>query len=68
MFDEFGINAGFGNMKKKWTRAVRGIILLEHIGTPDAVAVLRDISQGHPDAQPTKLASEALDRIALRTP
>jgi len=63
------INAGVGgNLKKKWTRAVRAIILLEHIGTPDAVAILRDMSTGHPDAQPTKLASDALERIAVRTP
>ena len=30
----------WGDTKKKWTRAVRAIVLLEHIGTPDAV--------GHP--------------------
>ena len=62
------INAGFSNMKKKWNRAVRSIILLEHIATPEAVAILREMATGHPDAQPTKLASEALDRIELKTP
>jgi len=63
------INAGVGgNLKKKWTRAVRAIILLEHLGTPDAIAILRDMSAGHPDAQPTRLANDALERIALKTP
>jgi hypothetical protein len=62
------INAGFSNMKKKWTQAVRAIILLEHIGTPDAIAILREIATGHPDAQPTKLAAEALDRLAGKSP
>jgi hypothetical protein len=61
------INLG-GNMKKKWTQAVRAIILLEHIGTPEAVAVLREMTTGHPDAQPTKLAAEALERLAAKSP
>jgi hypothetical protein len=51
------------NPKKKWTRAVRGIVLLEHIGTPDAVAILKDMATGHPDAQPTKVARDALKRL-----
>jgi len=58
------LNAGFGNMKRKWTQAVRAIILLEHIGSPDAVAILRDMASGHAEAQPTKLAAEALERLS----
>ena len=54
----------WANPKKKWTRAVRAIILLEHIGSPEAVAILKEMSTGHPDAQPTKTAVEALARIA----
>jgi tetratricopeptide (TPR) repeat protein len=61
------INLG-GNMKRKWTQAVRAIILLEHIGTPEAVAILRDMATGHPEAQPTKLAVEALDRLKSKSP
>ena len=61
------INLG-GNMKRKWTQTVRAIILLEHIGTPDAVAILRDMATGHPDAQPTKLAAEALERLPTKSP
>jgi hypothetical protein len=51
------------NIKKKWTRAVRAIVLLEHIATPGAVAILRDMATGHPDAQPTKVAKDALGRL-----
>jgi hypothetical protein len=54
----------WGNLKKKWTRAVRAIMLLEHIGTPDAVAVLKELATGHADAQPTKAAKEAVARLS----
>jgi hypothetical protein len=54
---------GWGNTRTKWTQCVRALILLEHIGTPDAIAVLETMSRGHPDAQPTKVANEALKRI-----
>jgi hypothetical protein len=54
----------WANPKKKWTRAVRAIILLEHFGTPEAVAILKDMSDGHPDAQPTAIANEAQERLA----
>ena len=58
---EFG-----GNVKKKWTRAVRAIVFLEHVGTADATAILTDMSTGHPDAYPTKVAKEALQTVARR--
>ena len=52
------------NPKKKWTRIVFAVIaLLEHIGTPQAIAILRDMATGHPDAQPTEVA-----RVLPRTP
>ncbi len=56
------INSGDrrGDLKKKWTRAVRAIVLLEHIHTPDAVAILKDMAGGHPEAYPTKVAQAAL--------
>ena len=54
----------WANPKKKWTRAVRAIILLEHIGSPDAIAIVKEMSTGHADAQPTKTAVEALARLA----
>ncbi len=50
--------------KKKWVRAVRAILVLEQIGTPDAFAVIKDMTTGHPDAQPTRAAQQALMRLA----
>jgi hypothetical protein len=50
--------------KKKWTRADRSIVLLEHLATPEAVAVIKDMATGDPDAQPTKTAKESLERLA----
>jgi len=58
------LNTRHSNRKKKWTRAVRAIVLLKHIGTPDAIAILKCMATGHPDAQPTKVAREALDEVA----
>ncbi len=53
----------WANTKKKWTRAARAIVLLEHIGTPEAVAILKDMATGHPDAYPTKVAKDALKSV-----
>jgi hypothetical protein len=58
------INVGtWGNKRKYWTRAVRAIALLEHVDTPAAVSVPKELATGHPDAQPTKAAKEALGRL-----
>jgi hypothetical protein len=57
------LNIG-GTAKAKWTRAARAIALLEHFATPDAIAILKDLATGHPDAQPTKLAQEALANLS----
>ena len=48
---------------KKWARAVRAIALLEHIKSPEAIGLLKDLSTGHPDAEPTKFAVEAIARL-----
>lgn len=59
------INAfAWGRTHKKWIRAVRAIAVLEHIATPDARALLEAMAGGHPDAQPTRAAREALARLA----
>lgn len=54
--------------KRKWTRAVRAMMLLEHIGTPEALAILKDMAKGHPEAQPTRVARGSLERLAARRP
>jgi hypothetical protein len=49
--------------KKSWTRAARGIAIVEQIGSPEAKKVLEQIATGHSDAFPTKAAKESLKRI-----
>ena len=48
---------------KDWGRATRAVMLLEHIGTPEAVKVLERMASGHEDASPTKAAKDALKRL-----
>ena len=54
----------FGLKKPTWTRAVRAMVLLEHLGTADARAIVDAMATGHPDAQPTRVAK---DLIAARS-
>jgi hypothetical protein len=54
----------WGATKKKWTRAVRAIILLEYFNTKEAAAILKDMSTGNLDAQPTKIAKESLKKMS----
>jgi hypothetical protein len=49
--------------KQTWTRAERAIVLLQHMGTPDAVAILKDMATGNADAMPTKVAKAALQSL-----
>lgn len=55
----------WGTSKKKWTRAVRAIILLEHINTKEAAAILKEMAKGNQDAQPTKVAKESLKKMTV---
>jgi hypothetical protein len=58
------INVGvWGNKRRYWTRAVRAVVLLEHLGTPAAAEALKELATGHPAAQPTKAAKEAVARL-----
>ena len=50
-------------MNREWIRATRAIMILEHLGTPDAVKVLETMATGHKDASPTKAAKESLERL-----
>jgi hypothetical protein len=57
------IGANRWNPKIAWTRAVRGVAILEQIGTPEARMALRQLAAGHPDAFPTKAARKSLLRL-----
>lgn len=48
---------------RHWQRARLAILALEHIGTADAKAVLKQLADGHPDIQPTREAKAALERL-----
>jgi hypothetical protein len=49
--------------KPAWVRYNRSILLLEHIGTLEAIEVLKTIAKSHPDIGPTKAAKAALKRL-----
>src|ERR1019366_5016971 len=53
----------FGQYKTQWQRADQAIVLLQHIGTPEAIAIIRDMAAGHAGAQPTKVAKLALESL-----
>lgn len=57
------IGGFWGDPKRAWRRAGRGVAILEQIGTPEAVKVLEQVAAGHPDASPTKAAKESLARL-----
>jgi hypothetical protein len=52
--------------KAESLRALRGIEILEHIGTPEACRLLEELSRGAPEARLTREATASLDRIARR--
>jgi hypothetical protein len=47
----------------KWVRADRAIVLLQHIGTPAALAILREMATGNADARPTVIAKIAVESL-----
>ncbi|MBN9119230.1 MAG: sigma-70 family RNA polymerase sigma factor [Planctomycetes bacterium] len=54
--------------RPSWARATRAVVVLQHIRTPEALALLKEMASGHPDAQPTRVAKEALDRLNPKAP
>ncbi len=54
--------------RPSWTQVTRAIVILEHIGTPEALAVLKEMATGHPGALPTQTAKEAVERLTAPTP
>jgi hypothetical protein len=56
------LNTGWRGPKKEWTRAVRALAILESFGTEQSWSVIETMAAGHPDAQPTKVSREMLER------
>lgn len=56
----------WGNRKDKWTRAVRAILLLDQIGSADALAIIREMATGHAEAEPTRVAKDVLAARAAK--
>jgi hypothetical protein len=46
---------------------LRVIEVLEHIASPDAVAIMQKLAAGPAEARPTREAKASLERLALRT-
>lgn len=54
---------GTGGIRKPlWNRTIRAICLLGYFGTQEAFAIVKRVSEGHPDAHPTKFAKEVFAR------
>ncbi len=51
-----------------WTRTARAVVVLEHIGAPEALALLKELATGHPDALPTRTAKQAVARLTAPAP
>jgi hypothetical protein len=49
-----------------WIRATRAIAVLENIGSDEAMAIVKSMATGHPDAGPTKAAKSVLQRRRLK--
>lgn len=49
-----------------WHREESAIHILGAIGTDEAVAVIKDMATGHPDAGPTKAAKDVLKRRGIK--
>jgi HEAT repeat protein len=54
------------HLSPKRLQAVRAIEALEHLGTPEAHALLRELSQGAPTVRITREARAAFERVSNR--
>jgi hypothetical protein len=48
--------------KPHWARITRAVVLLEHIGSPEAIVILKDMATGNPNAVPTNIAATAVEK------
>jgi RNA polymerase sigma factor (sigma-70 family) len=53
---------------RSWMRLTRGVLILEHLGTPEALSILKDVATGHPDALPTEVAKKAVASLTQPPP
>jgi RNA polymerase sigma factor (sigma-70 family) len=61
-----GIEESFAKLNDRrptWHRDRAAVLILEHIGTPEAVKMIEAMAGGHPEASPTVAAKEALARL-----
>jgi hypothetical protein len=54
---------GIVEPKPHWARITRAVVLLEHIGSPEAIAILKDMATGNSDAVPTNVAAAAVEKL-----
>ena len=65
----FPIPAGVADIRRaSWLRAARAVSILEHLRTPEALALLKEMATGHPDALPTLAAKNAYVLLTAPTP
>lgn len=50
--------------KKQWVRADRAIAILAQMGTPEALALVKEMATGNAEADPTKVAKAVLVEMA----
>lgn len=50
----------------RWPKQQSAIYILDAIGTDDAIAIIKDMATGHPDAGPTKAAKDVLKRRGVK--
>ena len=48
----------------RWDREKSAIFILDAIGSEAALALIKDMATGHPDADPTKVAKDVLKRLS----
>jgi RNA polymerase sigma factor (sigma-70 family) len=50
------------------SQITRGVLLLEYIGNKEALAILKDMATGYPDALPTRTAKQAVAELTKPAP
>lgn len=64
--NSIGIEESFEKLNERnitWHRDRLAILVLEHVGTPEAVKLIEAMATGHAEANPTKTAKEVLARL-----